>query len=184
MISCVIRSLGLLLFCFLPFLLLSGNRTEERRTQPMTMEWREWNGMELPDLLEGAMTTYAVEGKIRENGDRESVLKIQWRHRSDERTCSIVVTVVDPKVGLGVPLGSFAVARRISGFMEDFDGVFGYANIEALGELPYFTHYGSITIERVSDAEIGGYADLTFRSPEGSLFNLKGGFMAKPLNGL
>ena len=70
------------------------------------------------------------------------------------------------------------VTEKIDGFLNDFKGVFGFANIDSFGELPYFTKAGEITISRIEGEELRGSLDLVLTNSDGNEIEVRGDFTA------
>ena len=77
-----------------------------------------------------------------------------------------------------ISLGKYEVVEDIEGLLDGFDGVFGYANIKALGEEPFFTKKGNVIITEFSDNGIQGYVDVTLYREKGKTIYINGRFNA------
>ncbi|NAS10826.1 hypothetical protein [Poritiphilus flavus] len=76
--------------------------------------------------------------------------------------------------------GTFQVNEKIDGFLDSFEGVFGFANIPDLGEQPFFAKRGKITISKTGLDKLGGRIDVRLVNPEGKQLIIKGNFTAIP----
>lgn len=76
-------------------------------------------------------------------------------------------------------LGTYKVTKDDDGFLNYFDGVFGFANIKALGELPLFAQNGEIKIRYIDAKTVRGYMRIDLHNANGKSIHLEGGFMAK-----
>jgi hypothetical protein len=74
--------------------------------------------------------------------------------------------------------GKYEVVDDIDGFFNDFDGVFGFANVNDLGEKPFFTKKGKVVITEITNLALIGYMDVTLQCSDGSEIFIKGGFNA------
>jgi len=74
--------------------------------------------------------------------------------------------------------GKYEIKDNIEGFLNNFDGVFGYANIDIIGEQPFFTTKGKVVITRIGKVDLKGYVDVTLRSNVGKELMIKGDFHA------
>ncbi|MFS4492940.1 hypothetical protein [Maribacter sp. 2308TA10-17] len=74
---------------------------------------------------------------------------------------------------------TFEITKNQSGLLNNFDGVFGFANINELGELPLFAKSGEIQIEHLDETTIKGSLDIKLNNAAGKYVHLKGDFRAK-----
>ncbi|MEL6918323.1 MAG: hypothetical protein AAFO99_11410, partial [Bacteroidota bacterium] len=63
--------------------------------------------------------------------------------------------------------GTYNVKNSIDGFIPNFDGVFGFANVKRLGELPFFAYKGSITIDDIKEDTLNGSLRINMRNLNG-----------------
>ncbi|MFX0555877.1 hypothetical protein ACOCEA_03725 [Maribacter sp. CXY002] len=77
--------------------------------------------------------------------------------------------------------GTYQV-RDINGLLDEFDGVFGVATIDTLGEAPFFAKKGSIDILSINDTHCKGKLDIAMRNTDGYVINITGSFEAKAVN--
>lgn len=75
--------------------------------------------------------------------------------------------------------GTYKVTSNINGFLNYFDGVFGFANISAFGESPFFAKTGSITIDSITDSKVKGNLEILFENPSGETMTVSGMFVAQ-----
>ncbi|MEM7380869.1 MAG: hypothetical protein AAF361_06680, partial [Bacteroidota bacterium] len=76
--------------------------------------------------------------------------------------------------------GTFQVNKKIDGFLDSFEGVFGFANIPDIAEHPFFAKRGRITISKNGDRKLVGKIDVRLVNPEGKQLIIKGNFTAIP----
>ncbi len=74
--------------------------------------------------------------------------------------------------------GAHKITKDIEGFGHNFNGVFGFADIRLLGELPFFADEGIIQIKAVSDRSVIGSISVIFKNAEAKKIHLKGDFRA------
>lgn len=74
--------------------------------------------------------------------------------------------------------GTYRVANRIEGFLNHFDGVFGFANVKKWGELPFFAQSGRISIRSLKGDYLQGSMEIVLRNANGKRINLRGNFTA------
>ena len=77
-----------------------------------------------------------------------------------------------------ISTGTYNISRYISGFMNNFDGVFGYANLNMLGERPFFTRKGQLVITEKNNELVSGTLDVFLEAVNGESLHLQGSFRA------
>jgi len=75
-------------------------------------------------------------------------------------------------------LGLHKVKTQAAGLLNNLDGVFGFADVSALGEQPFFTNNGSVQILEATDDLLRGKLDLRLQNFEGRSIELSGIFIA------
>lgn len=76
-------------------------------------------------------------------------------------------------------VGTYEVSEKIGGFLNPFDGVFGYADINDLGELPFFADSGRIRIREISEGTLSGTMSVTLKNAKGNSIVLEGAFASE-----
>ncbi len=89
---------------------------------------------------------------------------------------SIRFLVSKENLKTGITKGTYFIARNPDSFINSFNGVFAYANIDKLGEFPLFARRGYIKIDSLTSHKLGGYLNVRFNSAEGKQVHLKGNF--------
>ena len=74
--------------------------------------------------------------------------------------------------------GTYDINGNIEGFLQEFDGVFGFASINALGEQPFFAKKGKLTISRMGDGFLRGSLQITLKNYSGNSLAIRGHFNA------
>jgi len=77
-----------------------------------------------------------------------------------------------------LPVGTYNISRDQEGFLNYFDGVFGFANINALGESPLFAKSGEIQIDYLDDNTVKGTLGIAMGNTEGRYIQIQGHFRA------
>lgn len=65
---------------------------------------------------------------------------------------------------------------EIEGFINNFDGVFGVANVNRLGEKPFFAKKGFIQINELNLQGVSGYMDVTLVNEIGTTIRITDNF--------
>jgi hypothetical protein len=126
-------------------------------------------------LLEGAVYYEEVQN-FRENGHSYSILKFHLSPLGNNTLHSLGFYITQER---GVwPQGTYKMANDIDGFFHPFDGVFAFADIDAMGEQPFFAESGNLTINYSAPEAIGGTLAMTMLNARGQTVAIKGDFMA------
>ncbi len=127
--------------------------------------------------LKGAIGFTSVE-EISSEGTTYSTLNL--RFKNDDRFSPHFFEFYITNTDISKPLikGTYKISENIEGFIKDFKGVFGIADIAIFGELPFFTEKGQITIYHLEDASLSGRVDLTLTNTLGEIIEVSGDFVA------
>ena len=117
------------------------------------------------------------------NGEESQ--KLQLSFHSDEGKDMHNITVYFTGLDSTSPLnkGTYYITKNISGFLNDFNGVFGFADIHLLGELPYFARKGKIRITAIDENNVKGRLDLELKNNTGHIVEVSGDFVASNVSG-
>jgi len=74
--------------------------------------------------------------------------------------------------------GTYKVSSNKEGLLNYFNGVFGFANINALGELPLFAKSGEIQINHLDETRVNGIIRIQMSNGVGKSVYVKGNFVA------
>lgn len=129
------------------------------------------------EILTGVMEFETTSEKVG-NGISFSVLKLRLLNKqvNPEYTMEFLISKQN-KTGQ-IPSGSYGIAKDDTGLLNYFDGVFGFANINSLGELPFFATNGEITIAHSDSESVLGSMNVTLKNNDGKKFVLSGDFIA------
>lgn len=111
-------------------------------------------------------------------GNPFSTLELKLNNDEDNARHSMGFLISEKNQAREISVGSYAVAGNIEGFLNNFDGVFGFANVDAMGELPFFAQKGRIVITDITDDILKGKMEITLHNSKGKLFKIKGDFRA------
>ncbi len=100
---------------------------------------------------------------------------------SDQHMMELLIT----KQNQSSPIkkGKYGVAEDIEGFLNDFDGVFGFANVRSIGEEPFFTRKGKVVITQITELGLRGNINVTFKCNKGTKIFINGSFSATKKRG-
>ncbi len=89
--------------------------------------------------------------------------------------------IADRKNSTSVEQGNYLISENINGFINEFQGVFGVADISELGELPFFSKRGQIAISHKDQGRLTGQLQLTLSNALGEIIEVQGRFVAPQL---
>lgn len=131
----------------------------------------------LNEIFKGVMRFETMSEKAA-NGNSFAVLRLRMDHESEHPEYAMEFVISDMNDLSAISAGTYRIAKDDYGLLSYIDGLFGFANIKDLGELPFFVHNGQITIVQ-SDAErIKGSMNVTMENNDGKKFQLSGDFIA------
>lgn len=77
-----------------------------------------------------------------------------------------------------LPVGTYKISKGQESFLNYFDGVFGFANINALGESPLFAKSGEIQIDYLDGNTVKGNLSVVMSNTAGRYVRIRGHFKA------
>jgi len=78
----------------------------------------------------------------------------------------------------GIVAGTYEVREKVAGLLNNFEGVFGFANMDAIGERPFFAYKGKIVIAYIDDSTVRGFLSVNLKQLDGEALNVSGNFTA------
>ncbi len=118
--------------------------------------------------------------EVTANGSYFATLKLNLESSSKDRRHSMGFLISKQDRAKPIGAGTYRISRDIDGFLNRFDGVFGFANIEADGELPYFATRGKVGILRLTKNKLRGSIDIELENANGKQLIIRGDFTAVP----
>ena len=131
------------------------------------------------ELLNGRVTFETSKGVAGIGTPYSSIsLKFKTKDQNQEQLMGFVIQKQANAKGLTV--GEYELTKNIKGFLNNFDGVFGYADIKSLGEKPLFAKKGKLVITQIDADNIRGYLNVRFNdnANNGNELFVKGNFHA------
>ncbi|NNE03580.1 MAG: hypothetical protein HKN52_10475 [Eudoraea sp.] len=135
------------------------------------------NGLTL-DEIKGNVTFNERE-LVSKNGHLLNVLTINFDDAGIKEGLNMEFLISVRSDDEPISEGNYYVNRYISGFVSEFNGVFGYANLDTQGEEPYFSKTGHLQITKKSDDLIQGKMEVTLEDVQGKRLQLQGSFSAE-----
>lgn len=112
------------------------------------------------------------------NGKEYTILKLFLDDGHELPVNSLGFFLSKQYESMKIGLGRHKISENIEGFLNYYDGVFGFANINELGELPFFAKNGTITIDNIDDKILKGSIDVFFENPDDEIVGINGKFIA------
>ena len=171
--------LAVLLLVFITYLSTSyitfpvDNTTDQVESGTYSLEV---NGNSILNL-NGTALFHAVQTTT-VDGDTKYKMKLSFSDNPYHDDNSMTIYFTDPRWTGSLEKGTYYISENITGFMDNFEGVFGFADFKPLGELPYFARKGRIKIHSSDEDEIAGWLDLVLSNNEGELLEVSGKFAA------
>lgn len=124
----------------------------------------------LSQYLDGNVNFESTIETDRKSNTR-SLLKLKLDNDGNSLPHSIEFLISNENTSEHVSKGSYIISQ-------DSKGVFGFANINSLGELPFFAKSGEVRIDFVDDYTVKGMLNVSLRNANGNSINLEGDFVA------
>lgn len=173
------KSLKFGFWILLPLLLISNNKVEFEAKGPSTMggsyELHATGALE--QQLNG-LVYFKSEQQATSQGIPFSTLTLKFDDVAPNHYHDIEFLIAKQNQSHMISKGTYEVTRNVEGLLDNFDGVFGFANIKALGEKPFFAYKGKVVITQFSNTGLQGYVDVTLKCTKGRKLYIKGSFNA------
>lgn len=162
-----------------PVVLLTSIRCT-KSTQPELFSAQE-HGLRatghLNEKFKGTMHFETTSEKLG-NGNSFAVLRLMMHNESANPEYAMEFMISDQNDLSAISAGTYGIAKDDYGLLNYVDGLFGFANIKGLGELPFFVHNGQITIIQSDSDRVKGSMHVTMENNNGQKFQLSGDFIA------
>ena len=174
----ILKSLKISFWILVPLLFISNTKAE-----PLTVPNNFEGNYDLKatgaieQSLEGTVSFKAFT-ESSNNGTSFSSLSLTFVNNEQGFEHELEFIISEQNESELLSTGKYEIKDNIDGFLNNFDGVFGYANINIIGEQPFFTTMGKVVITRIGKADLKGYVDVNLRSNGGKVLMIKGDFHA------
>ncbi|MFK5973076.1 MAG: hypothetical protein QM485_07325 [Flavobacteriaceae bacterium] len=179
MSSTVIKGVKLSLLVLMPLFLISSSKLDDFLEPAPSFEgsYSLWASGNLNQELKGVIR---FETGVEMAGDRTSfsVLELKLNNDSDTIRHSMGFLISRQNQSHEITIGTYRVAEDIDKLLSDFDGVFGFANVDIMGELPFFAQRGRIVITRLTQNVLEGSIMVTLRNSSKKTIKVNGYFKA------
>ncbi len=101
----------------------------------------------------------------------------------DDRNSTMLQFLISRKAEQGtIPKGTYTISSNKGGFLNNFNGIFGYADVKALGEKPYIARKGSLVIKDKDLESLSGTLKVRLEDINGQSLYIEGYFIATKKN--
>lgn len=176
----VLPKIGVLsLFCICCVFLLSEAKVSSKVFYPEDSFGKHalQSAVNLDQYYDGEVNFETILETDRNNHTR-SILKLKLVCKDNGFDDSIEFLISKENTTKQISQGSYLVSKDSRGFLRNFDGVFAFANINSLGELPFFAKSGEVRIDFADDSTVKGTVNVNLRNANGKSINLEGDFVA------
>ncbi len=130
------------------------------------------------DQYLGGEVNFETSFETNKNQNSTSILKLKLACEDNTFEHSIEFLIAKENTSNQISKGSYLVSQENRGFLNNFEGVFGFANINSLGELPFFAKSGEVHIDFADDITVVGTLNVSLQNANGKSINLTGDFVA------
>lgn len=132
------------------------------------------------ELLNGKVTFETSEGVATNQAKPFSSLSLNFKANDKEQEHVMGIVIKKQCRSKEFAIGEYKLTKHIEGFLNNFEGVFAYADIKTLGDKPLFAKQGKLVITQIEGSHIRGFLDVQFADIDlkGNEINVKGNFYA------
>ncbi|MGB5434980.1 MAG: hypothetical protein WBM98_03740 [Maribacter sp.] len=182
----MLKSLKIGFWFLMPFFFISNSDVE-----PKPMSYDAQNVLAVradgafQELLNGKVTFETSEGVATNQAKPFSSLSFNFETDDQEQEHLMGFVIKKQCRSKEFAIGEYKLTKHIKGFLNNFEGVFAYADIKSLGDKPLFAKQGKLVITQMEGAHIRGYLDVQFADNDlrGNEINVKGNFRAVNVSG-
>jgi len=131
----------------------------------------------LEEMLRGTVY-FTTESKISETGVSYASLAICFHTNIENESHKMKFLISEKNPNNRIDVGVYEVANKFNGLLNYFDGVFGFADVEKLGELPFFAADGKIKIDTIDEEILKGSIAIVLEKNSGETISVSGNFVA------
>lgn len=162
------------LMALIPIFLISITKFDTSQKEDST------NVLEIFNYELNSKMRFVIGTEISSDGTRFSILKLHVKD-DDMTSEDSLEFIISKKKSLGeIGPGNYRIAKDEDGFLNYIDGVFGFLDSKDSGELPFFAHFGEITITEFDNQAVNGFMDIYLKNTIGDTIQIRGDFVALP----
>ena len=178
----MIRFLGksVKVFCFgvIPFVLVSGGSKSVSDNSSLELGTCSFN-------VDGNLSFHIDGGAIFENsteedkhGNKVDKLVLNFTTCGANQIQQLEFVIANNKIEQGGVQSGIYKIKKLDHLINSFRGVYGFADLATVSELPYFVKSGDITITENYADNVGGKLEVQLENANGESLNVKGSFSA------
>ncbi|WP_405385047.1 hypothetical protein [Maribacter sp. LLG6340-A2] len=176
MIQVVIKSLKMLVFGITPLLLIAGGSespVNNVRVDQGTFRF-QFSGKNNDSKV--GLASFQMKNEVDELGRKIKNLVLRF---VPENGCNAdkIEFIIASNINTNITTGNYEVAD-LDRLIHQYNGVYGFADINELSELPFFAKDGSLSINVDYNETISGNIEVTYENAEREPLTIKGFFNA------
>lgn len=167
----------LALWVLVPVVFISGTKTDNHLSSGVSLD-KGYTMQMTGNLNESfsGMINFETSFITTSKGVSFSILKLKLDNKESIVPHSMEFLISKENTAEVLPAGRYKVLKSQEGLLNYFDGVFGFANINVLGESPLFAKGGEIQIDYLDKITINGTFNITMSNTMGKSVQMKGKF--------
>lgn len=161
---------GIFLLAIMPLLLIS-NAKFDSNSLAVSKDTLIYDSFCATDFKRGTETIF--------DGTKFSFLELHIEDESENPKHSVEFTISRGRELGKIGPGKYRIVKDEDGFLNFRNGIFGFLNSKDQGELPFFAHFGEITIAKLDEKAIKGSMNIYFKNSVGDSVQVKGDFIGE-----
>lgn len=118
-----------------------------------------------------------ASSRISEKGTSYPEIRLRLIGEDGNHSNFIDLFLATPDLSYPLKGGTYVITENVKGLFRDFDGVFGFADLDHFGEMPFFSKEGKITIVEADDELLLGSLKMELGNTQGQLIEIEGNFV-------
>lgn len=179
MSSIFIKAIKIGLLALMPLFLISNAKVDSFLEDAVLLEgsYSLQASGNLNQELRGGIS-FKTDIKTATDRTSFSILELKLKNDSDKIGHSMGFLISRQNQSHEITVGTYRVVEDINGLLNNFEGVFGFANVDVMGELPFFAQKGKIVITHLTKDTLEGSIMVTLRNSRKKTIKVNGHFMA------
>lgn len=177
-IQFIAKFLKILFFGIMPFILLSGGSKVNLESSEVDKGTCSFNiDGEINFYLNGKATfTKEIEQDKFGNTIDNLLLSFTSVNGGEKQTLEFIIAYT-AKVNHDMPVGVHRI-KNLDRLLNKFNGVYGFADLGGISELPFFIKSGDVTISESFSNNVDGKLEVQLENANGESLNVQGSFNA------
>ena len=178
-IQFIAKFLKIFFFGIVPFILLSGGTKSDFESTRVEKGTCSFNiDGELSFHLNG-IATFTKEIEEDKFGNTIDKLLLNFSSGNDRKKQTLEFIIAsNTKMSHDVPVGVHKI-KNLDRLLNKFNGVYGFADLGGISELPFFIKSGDITITESFSNKVNGKLEVQLKNADGESLNVEGFFNAE-----